>query len=143
MKRIDAVLFCISLCLAFQGSATLAIRQQEVCAVTVIKDTFPKSHWVARPALIQIQTFDFPISQRTQVTFTSDAAGGIFQSVIPLAKLVGRDVGIINQFVIIMPAIVTGNFDANTETITVSVEGCDNTDQFELNILSLNIPLGE
>ena len=139
MKKIIAVLFCISLCLTIQGSTTVALGQ--LCSVDVVKDSFKKSHWVARPALIRIQTADFAIGQRTQVTFTSDAAGGIFQSVIPLAKLVGRDVGIINQFVIIMPAIVTGNFDANTETITVSVEGCDDTDQFELTIMNLNIPL--
>ena len=141
MKRIIAVLFYISLYLALQGSTNLALGQ--LCSVNVVKDSFIKSHWVARPALIRIQTADFDITQRTQVTFTSDAAGGIFQSVIPLVKLVGRDVGIINQFVIIMPAIVTGNFDANTETITVSVEGCDDTDQFELTIMNLSIPLSE
>jgi hypothetical protein len=115
----------------------------QLCSVNVVKESVSKSHWVARPALIRIQTAGFAISQRTQVTFSSDASGGIFQSVIPLVKLVGRDVGIINQFVIIMPAIVTGNFAADTETITVSVEGCDDTAQFELNILSLSIPLSE
>ena len=143
MKRSIAVLFCISLCLALQGSATVAIGQQEVCAVNVLNDSLPKSHWTPLPALIRIQTFDFPILQRTRVTFTSDASGGVFQSVIPLVKLVNQNSGIINQFAIIMPAILTGNFAADTEIITVSVGSCENTAQFELNILSLSIPLSE
>ena len=141
MKRNIAVLVCIALCLALQGTTTVALGQE--CSVSVVKDSFSKSHWVARPALIRIQTTGFAILQRTEVTFTSDASGGIFQSVIPLVKLVGRDVGIINQFVIIMPAIATGNFDAATETVSVAVEGCEDTAQFELNILSLSIPLSE
>ena len=141
MKKIIAVLFCISLCLTLQGTATFAFGQE--CAVSISRDTMPKSHWTALPALIRIQTGGFDISQRTKVTFTSDAEGGIFQSVIPLVKLVNQNVGIINQFAIIMPAILTGNFGAETETITVSVEGCENNAQFELNILSLSIPLSE
>ena len=141
MKRIIAVLFCISLCLTLQGITTVAIGQE--CSVSVAKDSMQKSHWTALPALIRIQTSNFEISQRTRVTFTSDAGGGLFQSVIPLVKLVNQNVGIINQFAIIMPAILTGNFDADSETITVSVEGCDDTDQFELEILSFTVPLSE
>jgi len=143
MKMIIAVLFFISLCLALQGTSSVAFGQQEVCAVNVINDSLPKSHWTPLPALIRIQTFDFPILQRTRVTFTSDASGGVFQSVIPLVKLVNQNAGIINQFAIIMPAILTGNFAADTEIITVSVGSCENTAQFELNILSLSIPLSE
>ena len=100
MKRIIAVLFCISLYLALQGTTTLALGQ--LCSVNVVNDSFKKSYWVARPALIRIQTTDFDIAQRTQV-----------------------------------------NFDANTERITAAVEGCDDTDQFELTIMNLSIPLSK
>ena len=143
MKRISAVLFFVTLCLALQGSATVAIGQQEVCAVNVINDSLPKSHWTPLPALIRIQTFDFPITQRTRVLFTTDGVGGIFQSVIPLIKLVNQNSGIINQFAIIMPAILTGNFDADSEIVSVVVEGCEDIALLQLNILSFTVPLSE
>ena len=143
MKRIIAVLFFISLCLALQGTSSVAFGQQELCAVNVINDSLPKSHWTPLPALIRIQTLDFPITQRTQVLFTSDGLGGLFKSVIPLVKLVNQNSGIINQFAIIMPAILTGNFDAESEIVSVFVEGCEDPSLLELNILSLTVPLRE
>ena len=141
MKKVIVVIFCISLCLALEGITTMTIGQE--CSVIVVKDSVQKSHWTALPALIRIQTSNFEISQRTRDTFTSDAGGGLFQSVIPLVKLVNQNVGIINQFAIIMPAILTGNFEAESETITVSVEGCADTDQFELEIMRLSLPRSE
>jgi len=143
MKRIIAVLFCVSLCLALQGTSTVAFGLIDVCAVNVINDSMPKSHWTPLPAVIRIQTLAFPISQRTKVTFLSIGPGGLFPSVIPLVKLVNQNSGIINQFAIIMPAIVTGNFGDESETITVAVEGCPDPGLLELNILSVTIPLSE
>ena len=44
--------------------------------------------------------------------------------------------------IIVWPAILTGNFNGAYETCTVSVEGCEGSDTFELNILSIGaIPL--
>jgi hypothetical protein len=52
--------------------------------------------------------------------------------------------GIINQIAIIPPALLTGNFDAESETITVAVEGCAQTVALELKLLSAGpIPLSK
>jgi len=97
------------------------------CKVSMIKDSMLKSRWVPRPALMRIQTDGFEISQGTQVTYTSDCSEDPFPSIIPLGKLVNRYTGMINQLVIVMPAIATGNFYDLEETVTVAVEGCENT----------------
>jgi hypothetical protein len=142
-QRIIAVLFFISLCLAIQGTSSVAFGQQEVCAVNVINDSLPKSHWTPLPALIRIQTLDFPITQLTQVLFPKVDDGIGFPSVIPLVKLVNQNSGIINQFAIIMPAILTGNFVAEIEIQSVFVEGCEDPGLLTLNIQSVTIPLSE
>jgi hypothetical protein len=107
------------------------------CEVSMITDSMPKSRWVPLPAVMKIQTANFDIRQRTRVTYTSDVTEKLIPSVIPLVKLVNQNDGIINQFAIIMPAIVTANFYDDNETITVAVEGCDQTCECELNILNL------
>ena len=107
------------------------------CEVSMIKDSIPKSRWVPLPAVMKIQTANFDIRQRTRVTYTSDVTEKLIPSVIPLVKLVNQNDGIINQFAIIMPAIVTANFYDDNETITVAVEGCDQTCECELNIQNL------
>ena len=107
------------------------------CEVSMIKDSIPKSRWVPLPAVMKIQTANFDIRQRTRVTYTSDVTEKLIPSVIPLVKLVNQNDGIINQFAIIMPAIVTANFYDDNETITVAVEGCEQTCECELNILNL------
>ena len=123
--------------------ATATVLIGELCNIGVLDESVRKSHWVALPALIRIQTAGADVSQATQVTFTSDAEGA-FKSVIPLVKLVNPTSGIIYQLAIIPPAIATGNFDAESETITVAVEGCDKTDTFDLDFLSLGpIPLSK
>jgi plastocyanin len=126
-----------------QATATVTIEAEVSCSIAVLRDQIPKSHWVALPTLIRILTTDFEISQATEVTFTSDNEGNV-ESVIPLVKLVNPNMGIINQLVLIPPAIATGNFDAETEEITVAVEGCAQTDTFDLKLLSLGpIPLSK
>ena len=136
MKRVITLFFCISLCLTFAGMAPVAIGAE--CEVSLLNDTMLKSRWVPRPALMRIKTAHLAIGQDTQVTYTSDdASEEPFKSVIPLAKMVNRVTGMINQLVIIMPAIATGNFDGISETVTIAVEGCENTCCCNLEILGL------
>jgi len=126
-----------------QATAAVKIEAEVLCTVAVTQELIPKSHWVALPAFIRIQTTGFEVSQATVVTFTSEAEGAL-NSVIPIVKLVIPDTGTINQLALIPPAILTGNFDAQTETITVAVAGCAQTATFDLNILSLGpIPLSK
>jgi len=123
--------------------ATATVLIGELCNIGVVDESVRKSHWVALPALIRIQTAGVDVSQTTEVTFSSDAVGAL-KSVIPLVKLVNPTTRIIYQLAIIPPAIATGNFDAESETITVAVEGCDKTDTFDLDFLSLGpIPLSK
>ena len=140
MKRIITILFCISLCLLFGGITTVAIAQE--CEVELMKDTMLKARWLPRPALMRIDTAFLDVSQETEVKYTSDnAPEDPFPSIIPLGKMVNRRAGRINQLVIIMPAIATGNFNDLEETVTVEVEGCENTCCCNLNILGLkNMP---
>ena len=107
------------------------------CEVSMITDSKLKSRWVPRPALMRIQTDGFEISQGTKVEYTSDCSEDPFSSIIPLSKLVNRRTGMINQLVIIMPAIATGNFNDREETVTVEVEGCENTCCCNLSILGV------
>ena len=126
-----------------QATAAVTIEAEVTCTVTVLDEQHAKSHWVALPALIRIQTTGFDVSQATEVTFTSEADGAL-NSVIPLVKLVIPGTGTINQFAIIPPALLTGNFEAESETITVAVAGCAQTDTLELKLLSLGpIPLSK
>jgi len=127
-----------------QATAEVTIEAEVLCTVTVLDEQVAKSHWVALPAFIRIQTTGLEVSQATEVTFTSDNDGGGLKSVIPLIKLVIPTTGIINQLAIIPPALLTGNFDAESETVTVAVTGCAQTDTFDFNILSLGpIPLSK
>lgn len=126
-----------------QATAAVTIEAEVSCSIVLLRDQLPKSHWVALPGLIRILTTGFEISQATEVTFTSDNEGAL-ESVIPLVKLVNPTMGIINQFAIIPPALLTGNFDAESETITVEVAGCAQTDTLELKLLSAGpIPLSK
>jgi len=127
-----------------QATAAVTIEAEVLCTVTVVDEQVAKSHWVALPAFIRIQTTGLEVSQATEVTFTSDNDGGGLKSVIPLIKLVIPTTGTINQIAIIPPALLTGNFDAESETVTVAVAGCAQTDTFDFNILSLGpIPLSK
>ena len=137
MKRVITILFCISLCFAFADMTSMAIAQDS-CEVSLLKDTMLKSRWVPRPALMRIKTAHIAIGQDTQVTYTSDdASEEPFKSIIPLAKMVNKVNGMINQLVIIMPASLTGNIDGLTETVTVAVDGCEQTCCCNLEIRGL------
>ena len=133
MKRIITILFCFALCLIFGGITTLAVAQD--CEVALMNDTMLKARWLPRPALMRIDTAFFDVNQETEVKYTSDCSEDPFPSIIPLGKLVNRRTGMINQLVIIMPAIATGNFNDLEETVTVEVEGCEKTCCCNLSIL--------
>ena len=147
MKKLIVMVLCLGFCLTLAGIPNLAIGQD--CFVRVIGDTVPKSHFLALPVLIRIETIGIePVNFLTEVDFDCEAdGGGLLNSITTTGKVVapnfGRTAKVIWQTAIIWPAILTGNARAESETCTVTVEGCDETDDFELNILSLTVPLEE
>ena len=147
MKKLIAVLFCVCLCSTLAGTATVAIGQE--CNIDVLRDTLPKSHFFALPVLMRIETFGMEnVNFLTKVDFDCEADGdGLFNSITTTGKIVppnfGTNTVMIWQTAIIWPAILTGNASEESETCTVTVEGCDATDDVELNILSITIPLDE
>jgi hypothetical protein len=147
MKKLIVIFLCFGFCLTLAGIPNPAIGQD--CSVRVIRETIAKSHFFVLPAVIRIETTGIdPLNFFTGVDFDCEADGdGLFNSISTTGKLVppnfGRTAKVIWQTAIIWPAILTGNAREESETCTVSVEGCDDTDDFELNILSLTIPLEE
>ena len=114
------------------------------CSVDVTRDSFLKSNWVPLPAFIRIETEGIEgLSFVTPVSFECDAPGP-FSSILTLLKLVNPTTGTINVSALLWPAILTGNFNEDTESCTVTVGDCSDTGEFELNILSIGgIPLSE
>ena len=150
MKKIILVIVCFVFCLTLAGIPNPATGQE--CTVRVIRDTIPKSHFLALPALIRIETTGIEnLNFLTRVNFDCEADGeGLLNSITTTGKVIppnfGRTAKIIWQTAIIWPAILTGNAREESETCTVTVDGCDEVDDdndFELNILSLTIPLEE
>ena len=147
MKKFMVVFLCFGFCLTLAGIPDVAIGQD--CSVRVIRDTIAKSHFLVLPALIRIETTGIePLNLFTRVDFNCEADGdGLFNSISTTGKVIppnfGRTARVIWQTAIIWPAILTGNAREESETCTVTVEGCDDSDDFELNILSLTIPLEE
>ena len=147
MKKLILVILCFGFCFTLVGTPNLATGQE--CNVTVIRNTIPKSHFLVLPTLIRIETTGIEtVNFLTRVDFRCEADGnGLFNSITTTGKVVppnfGKTAEIIWQTAIIWPAILTGNAREESETCTVTVEGCDDTDDFELNILSLTIPLEE
>ena len=147
MKKIILGILCFGFCLTLVGTPNLAIGQE--CTVRVIRDPIPKSHFFVLPALIRIETTGIEtVNFLTRVDFNCEADGdGLLNSITTTGKVVppnfGRTAKVIWQTALIWPAVLTGNAREESETCTVTVEGCDDTDNFELNILSLTIPLEE
>jgi hypothetical protein len=147
MKKVILVMLCFGFCLTLAGTPDVAMGQE--CAVRVIRDTIPKSHFLVLPAVIRIETIGIEtVNLFTRVDFDCEADGdGLFNSISTTGKVVppnfGRTAKVIWQTAIIWPAILTGNAREESETCTVTVEGCGDSDDFELNILSLTIPLEE
>ena len=147
MKKLIVVILCFGFCLTLAETPNLAIGQE--CTVRVIRDTIAKSHFLVLPALIRIETTGIdPLNLFTRVDFSCEADGdGLFNSISTTGKVIppnfGRTAKVIWQTALIWPAVLTGNAREESETCTVTVEGCDDTDDFELNILSLTIPLEE
>ena len=150
MKRIIVIMFCISLCLTLTGAVNLAIGQD--CDIDVLRDDFPKSHWIPLyPVLIRIEvTGDFRsglnLFSKIDIDCDSDD-NGLFPAILQTGKIIipslGTNTTVIWQTALIWPALLTGNFGEENETCTVTVAGCDETDDFELDILSLSVPLDE
>ena len=104
------------------------------CAIDVVQTEVARLLFVPLPRLITINGEGTDFKQfGTQVVF--DASSPL--SVIRLAKLVNAADQTIQQFVLIMPAILLPNIPLNdpSETVTVSIAGggCDTaTDTFEI-----------
>jgi len=119
------------------------------CRIDVLKDSVPKSHWFFTPVLLRIETFGIEnLNFRTSVTVECDGDGPYFPSILKTGKVVipplGTNTTVIWQTGIVLPAILTQSLERDSETCTVTVGDCADTDTFELDYLSFgSIPLGE
>jgi hypothetical protein len=132
--------------ITFNGSGC-----QPVCLIDVLRDSIPKSHWYAIPAVFRIETIGIEnLNFFTPVTIECDADGDtlLSKSVLKLGKVVlpnfGTNTTVILQAGLIWPAWWTQSLALDSETCTVTVGSCGATDTFELDYLSLGaIPLSE
>ena len=121
------------------------------CAIDVLTDSIPKSHWYAYPGVFRIETIGIdPLTALTPVTIACDADGDspIFKSVLKTGKFIqpnfGTNTTVIWQSALIWPAWWTQSFGLESETCTVTVGDCAAADTFELTYQSfLGIPLSE
>ena len=134
----------------FNGSACQGTTE---CLIDVLREDFPKSNWTPLyPVLIRIEVAgafrdDLNFFSKIDINCESDD-NGLFPAILKTGKVVvpslGTNTTMIWQTALIWPALLTGNFGEESETCTVQVAGCDATDTFELDILSIGgIPLGE
>jgi hypothetical protein len=124
-------------------SEIITVDGPTCCTVSVRKESYPKSHFLSLFAIIEITTTNIYPKQETLVTFVCEAPGP-FPSIVPFIKLINSDSGIITQFALTVPALLTGNFSEESETCTVSVGECNNTGELQLDFLRLGpIPLNE
>ena len=120
------------------------------CAIDVIPESLPKSHWTPLPAVFRIETIgieDLNLLTTVTIDCDSDETSPFFPAISKTGKVVlpnfGTNTRVILQTGIIWPAVLTQSLDLESETCTVTVDGCADTDTFELEYLSfLGIPLG-
>jgi hypothetical protein len=145
MKRLT-ILFSITaatLLLAFTNS----YGQEPPCEIDVQRETYPKSNWIPLQYLLRIEIGWDEITSFTPTEIWCDSDSQSLPAIQKTVKVVIPPLGISNSTeiwygIIVWPAILTGNFNSEIETCTVSVEGCEGSDTFELNILSIAaIPL--
>ncbi len=136
------------------GSDQLILGGQECtsdCVIDVIRDSFPKSHWLAfYPVLIRIETAGIEdLNFLTPVSIKCAADGnGLVPSILQTGKVVAPNFGtnttVIWQAALIWPAFLTRNMNEESEICAVTVGDCQATDTFELKLLSIfGIPLSE
>ena len=144
MKRL-IILFSITvtLCLAFTNSH----GQEPPCEIAVQRETYPKSNWIPLQYLLRIEIGWDEITSFTPTEILCDSDSQSLPAIQKTVKVVIPPFGTTNSTeiwygIIVWPAILTGNFNGEYETCTVSVEGCEGSVTFELNILSIGtIPL--
>ena len=121
------------------------------CVIDVIRDSFPKSHWIAfYPVLIRIETagiddlnFLTPVNIKCGAD-ENDLVPSILKTGKVLAPNFGTNTRVIWQTALIWPAFLTGNMKEESEICAVTVGDCQATDTFDLELLSIfGIPLDE
>jgi hypothetical protein len=136
------------------GSDQLILGGQECtsdCAIDVIRDSFPKSHWLAfYPVVIRIETAGIDdLNSLTPINIKCGAdENGIIPSIWRTGKVVvpnfGTNTTVIWQTALVWPAFLTRNMGEESEICAVTVGDCQSTDTFELQLLSIGgIPLGK
>ena len=144
MKRLS-ILFSITatLLLAFTSS----FGQESLCEIDVFRETYPKSNWIPLQYLLRIEIGWDGINSFTPTEILCDSDSQSLPAIQKTFKVVIPPFGTTNSTeiwygIIAWPAILTGNFNGEHERCTVSVEGCEGSDTFQLNILSIGaIPL--
>jgi hypothetical protein len=121
------------------------------CAIDVIRDSFPKSHWLAfYPVLIRIETAGIEnLNFLTPISIKCGAdENGLVPSILQTGKVVAPNLGtnttVIWQTALIWPAFLTRNMGEESEICAVTVGDCQSADTFELQLLSVGgIPLSK
>ena len=130
------------------------------CAIDVIPDSLPKSHWIALPAIFRIETLNFDfglLGLDKDVTIECETDGmGLARAILPTGTFrlpsLPSNTDILLYTGLIWPAALTQSLEMESETCTATVCGPDSitgdeccaSDTFELNYLSIfGIPLAQ
>ena len=118
------------------ASAAVAI-DTALCSIEVLQQQVARSRWVPLPAIITVVGSGTEFTQLGTRVKLESAEPAV--SLISLGSLVIAPAQTIQQFVLVMPSILTGvGSDGESETITVSIinGGCDTaSDTFEIQML--------
>jgi len=111
------------------------------CSINVLQDQVARSRWFPLPASITVVGTETDFKQfGTQVQFEPEQSA---ISVIRLGAITLPSAQTIQQFVLIMPSILTGvgaNGESETVTVKVTNGGCDVAlDTFELQMLPFSL----
>ncbi len=111
------------------------------CRINVLQDQLARSRWFPWPTSITIVGAETDFKQfGTKVEITPEQSA---ISVIKLGALTVPSAQTIQQFILVMPSILTGvGADGESETVTVTVTngGCDIAlDTFELQMLPIGL----
>ncbi len=133
-------LYCIDCHLNCQGTGP-GPDPGGPCSINVLQDQIARSRWFPLPASIMVVGNETDFKQfGTQVQFEPEQSA---ISIIRLGAITLPSVQTIQQFVLIMPSILTGvGADGESETVTVKVTngGCDVAlDTFELQMLPFSL----
>jgi hypothetical protein len=111
------------------------------CRINVLQDQVARSRWFPLPTSITIVGTETDFKQfGTRVELTPEQSAG---SVIKLGAITVPSAQTIQQFILVMPSILTGvGADGESETVTVKVTngGCDIAlDTFELQMIPIGL----